>query len=798
MIPVSNKPQDRGAMFGGAGLGPVGALFCLLFCIAAALILDFGVLVPAFAVSTRAPIDFKARVPFNYSDPEEVSRKQEEISQRSPHVYAEDREWIENIMHDLERLATIVEKSNSNREARDQANNEKLSEHFTLLDEMFRHKSAGIGRMIDSIRETLRGMATRNAVLSPEDFSIETNRPAPLGPPGDPPRERHLVRVRIDGKDEARSVIEAHNYLSLGDAFKTLRNAGWTADSPGFELTRAVTRYLETKLKPALHLDKTRTKKLEAEQIKAIGETDVFVLPGENILEQNQLIRAPSLVKLRHELRAYKASQTLPERPLHLLALSALAAVVMIVFLIVAARVHPGLWERRRALLMLGIFSLGTLAACRALVLNGFSLACTPLILLGMTAALAFGQTVALLTLLGVTFLSAFTTISWEFVPLFGGTAFISAALFAGAVAAAIPTDRLNTRIDLLRYSVSGGLLQGALAAAMSLLGAAPVAFAVQWPPNGVPTITDALILFANGPVCGLVMLGALPLIESLFKILTNIRLYELADFNQAALRRIQMEAPGTFAHTLQVRFLAEPAADAIGANTRLVSAGVLYHDLGKTMKPEYYVENTFEAEERHRRLKPSVSALLIISHVKDGVDLAREYGLPQQIIDFIPEHHGTTLVSYFYHSAKKDAEKDADSQGIETAPVEVDEAFFRYPGPKPRSRETAIVMLADTVEAATRTLNNPSNSRLKEFVHDRIMDKLLDNQLDECTLTFAELALVEETFIRVLTTRFHSRIRYPGQEEEDEERRIETNRDEKRDDDKDEGTVGKRGENAA
>ncbi|MCY3019903.1 MAG: HDIG domain-containing protein, partial [Planctomycetota bacterium] len=266
-----------------------------------------------------------------------------------------------------------------------------------------------------------------------------------------------------------------------------------------------------------------------------------------------------------------------------------------------------------------------------------------------------------------------------------------------------------------------------------------------------------------NGPVCGLLVLGSLPLIESLFGILTNIRLFELADMNQPALRRIQLEAPGTFAHTLQVRFLAEPAAAAIGANTRLVSAGVLYHDMGKVLKPEYFIENQMDAPERHLRLRPSVSALLITAHVKDGIDLAHEYGLPQQIIGFIPEHHGTTLVSYFYHSAKRNAASEGNA-GAGGGAAAVQESFFRYPGPRPRSRETAIVMLADTVEAATRTLSNPNAARLRTFTHELIMEKVLDGQLDECDLTFAELALIEEAFLRVLVTRFHARIRYPGQ----------------------------------
>jgi len=191
----------------------------------------------------------------------------------------------------------------------------------------------------------------------------------------------------------------------------------------------------------------------------------------------------------------------------------------------------------------------------------------------------------------------------------------------------------------------------------------------------------------------------------------------------------------------------------------------VLYHDIGKVLKPEYFIENQMDAPERHGRLRPSVSALLITAHVKDGIDLAIEYGLPRQLIDFIPEHHGTTLVSYFYHSAKKNAESGA---GGPSGPQTVQESFFRYPGPKPRSRETAIVMLADTVEAATRALSSPNAARLASFTHELIMDKVLDGQLDECPLTFADLARIEEAFLRILITRFHARIRYPGQEDDD------------------------------
>lgn len=346
--------------------------------------------------------------------------------------------------------------------------------------------------------------------------------------------------------------------------------------------------------------------------------------------------------------------------------------------------------------------------------------------------------------------------------------------MMAGGIAAALPSHRLRARWDLLKYGLIGGFVQFVLTMMVCCLGidwaagvqvnSLPFNFTEIPIRPGFPTLTDAALALVNGPFCGLLMLGSLPLIESLFGILTNIRLLELAQTDHPALRLIQEKAPGTFTHTLAVRSLAEPAAEAIGANRLLVGTGVMYHDIGKVLKPEYFVENQMGAEELHRRLRPSVSALLITAHVKDGIELAREFGLPQQIIDFIPEHHGSTLVTYFYHSAKKQAEAQGEGDADDTV---VQESFFRYPGPKPQSRETAIVMIADTIEAATRTLDDPSPSRLAAFVHELTMAKMLDGQFDECDLTFADLRLIEEAFNRVLVTRFHSRVRYPGQADE-------------------------------
>ncbi len=777
VIPLGSMPRARGGFFGGEGLGPPGVLFCVLFCAAAAAIMDYGVIPPPYTAQMRSPIDFTARAAFTYLDQNESTARREDASERALHVYVEEEDWEDKILGDLEKLAVIVDDSEDENTAREKAAAINKT-YISLVSDMYRKKGPDLARVLSQLRTEVKRQFAEHAILSVEHYPMEVNKREP----------RRLIAISIRNGKPVQREIPAQNYRRLIDALEAMKSACNRDSTPSLKaLQWQLAAYLESKIHPNLSYDAAATEKNQTEEVTKIRETEVSVKEGDFILKKNVIVKASTLEKLRQEYRAVKARMQWPERLRRLAGLFALAAGVLAAFFIIAGRVEPEIWERRRALVMLGLFSLCGLAACRSLSLAGLSLVYAPFVFIGMAASLAFGQVVALLTLMGLSFLAAFSAVCWEAAPIDGGMAFFSLAMLLGGIAAALPAEKLRDRWDLLKYGVLGGLLQGTLIAGMSLLtssvssGGAEAADAVAaWPRAGLPVLLDAIVAYVNGPVCGLLALGSLPLIESLFGILTNIRLFELADMNQPALRLIQLEAPGTFAHTLQVRFLAEPASDAIGAHTRLVSAGVLYHDLGKTLRPEYFVENTPEAELRHKRLKPSASALLITAHVKDGIDLAHEYNLPQQIIDFIPEHHGTTLVSYFYHSAVRDAEKDAQAEGGNGG--EVQESFFRYPGPKPRTRETAIVMLADTIEAASRTLQNPSATRLRQFVHELLMAKMLDNQLDDCTLTFADLALIEDAFLRVLATRFHSRIRYPGQEGEEELDGLEPEKDKEKD----------------
>jgi hypothetical protein len=229
--------------------------------------------------------------------------------------------------------------------------------------------------------------------------------------------------------------------------------------------------------------------------------------------------------------------------------------------------------------------------------------------------------------------------------------------------------------------------------------------------------------------------------------------LLDYTDANQELLKRLAMEAPGTFSHSLLIGSIAEAAAEAIGRNGLLCRVGAYYHDIGKINKPSYFVENEVGPTSRHKELSPAMSQLIIVGHVKDGIELAKEYGLPAVLRQFIETHHGTTLVEYFYNAAKK---KQDEKSAVPS------ETEFRYAGPKPRTKEAAIVMLADTIEGAVRSLPEITPTKIEAVVHNMAMKRLQDGQFDECDLSLRELSQIETSMSKTLTAHYHGRIRYP------------------------------------
>jgi putative nucleotidyltransferase with HDIG domain len=319
------------------------------------------------------------------------------------------------------------------------------------------------------------------------------------------------------------------------------------------------------------------------------------------------------------------------------------------------------------------------------------------------------------------------------------------ASLAAGVLAAYTVRD-IKSRTQLFR------------SIAYSLLGYATAIAALALERGDSVSVTSLRLGFAaiNATVSPVLTFGMIFLIEKFFGVATDLKLLEFDNLNHPLLRALADKAPGTYQHTLTIARLAESAAVAIGANALLAKVGSYFHDIGKIAKSEYFVENQMEMGNKHDKISPEKSARMIRNHVLDGVELAREYKLPQRVIDFIPMHHGTTVIQYFLDKARS------------TNP-DVDENDFRYPGPLPQSRETAIVMLADAVEATTRSLPNPTPKAIEETIDRVIKKRFTEGQLNECELTLADLTQIKVAFTKNLIGMSHPRIQYPEEKPEEE-----------------------------
>jgi hypothetical protein len=316
-------------------------------------------------------------------------------------------------------------------------------------------------------------------------------------------------------------------------------------------------------------------------------------------------------------------------------------------------------------------------------------------------------------------------------------------AMMAGAISCCFSLREIRTRKKLIEVSLLATIIVFITVVALEVIQGHPY--------------KEYLIHAAGAAgstfVVGIFIQAFLPIIEQAFGIATSMTLMDYSDANQPLLRKLAMDAPGTFSHSLLIGSVAEAAAEAIGANGLLCRVGAYYHDIGKISKAGYFVENQMGSSSRHDQLSPAMSQLVIVGHVKDGIEIAREFGLPAVLRQFIETHHGTTLMEYFYHEARK---KQDDKQSL------VSESEFRYPGPKPKTKEAAIVMLSDAVESAARSLTDHTHAKVETLVHTIAMKRLQDGQFDECDLTLRELSQIEISLSKSLAAYHHGRIAYP------------------------------------
>lgn len=466
-----------------------------------------------------------------------------------------------------------------------------------------------------------------------------------------------------------------------------------------------------------------------AQRHQAVSQVpEVKILKGEQVVQQGQVV-TPADIQVLHQLGLL--DEGFNPGPIVGSLLFGAAAVGLLV---------GYLWFLRRSqvkslqvALMTGIVMVVGLAVADTMSgVPGLSYLVVPTSAIMLTALVDSGLG---LVMAGVMALSVAT--------LTGADLNIAMVSFFGGIAGVFGTTRLSQRYDILRAGVLVGLVN-----LLTLLGLDVMEGAGLFQ---LPVWQGLLWAMVDGIFASVLAMGSIPLLEGPFGVITAMKLIELSNPNQPLLRKLLVEAPGTYHHSIMVGNLAEAATEAVGGNSLLARVGAYYHDIGKSKRPYFFVDNQFGAENPHDKLAPTLSALIISAHVRDGIELAREYRVPEPIVNFIQQHHGTTLIRFFYAKAV-----EADTgEGVE-------ESDFRYDGPRPESKETAIVMLADASEATCRTLKTPTPAAIEQVVRRLIKERLQDGQLDESNLTLKELDVIARTFTRVLTGVFHTRIEYP------------------------------------
>lgn len=552
------------------------------------------------------------------------------------------------------------------------------------------------------------------------------------------PGNKNEILVYREGHPETQEPVRVSDVM-LGDGIGVRNDLAEKLGST--ELADRLFTWLYPKLAKiqTLSLDKARTVQSQQKAMEAVEPVYVHYEVGEILAKRGEPLGKTALELLWLEHQEFEASQGFGNRVFRtgvvLLTLAILFGLCAIYLSRHRSRLLANL-KRFGSLLFLTII---TLIVARWAARDTWCAEIVPLLLFGQIIAIVYDREPALL-LSGVMALLVAISLGLglgEFVILFGTTATVILQL-----------GHIRSRTKLTAVGFFGGLMAMVLTIIAAVFDHQPFSWnlLLDAAQNG------GLTVFA-----GLLMSAILPVIERMFGVLTDISLLELGDVAHPLLQELIRRAPSTYNHSITVGSIAEAAAEAIGGRGLLVRVGAYFHDIGKMLKPGYFIENQGDEANRHETLVPAMSTLVIIAHIKDGANLARQHHLPEPIIDFILQHHGTTLVGYFFERASQQKRDNPDGG-------EVSESTFRYPGPKPQTKEAAVLMLADAVESASRTLVGPTPARIESLVREIAERRLEDGQFDESGLTLRELRTIEDSMIKTVTAIYHGRVRYPDQ----------------------------------
>ena len=663
-----------------------------------------------------AKADIPARVNFKVVDAEATRASREEAAAAAANAYRIDRSSFDRALAEFREALAVIRAVDDF-----QAIEQSRSQALGITDEFFtavKPASAAPGEGIEtSVAQALSAILERGS-LAPSDAKVELAR------------KSNSLLILYGNTVATRRLAELIPPEKIPE---TLRS-GIREHFGNSKQTDALVAFLLPRLKPFLFRDEEETRKSHRAAEAAVAEIEYAFYRGDPLVRRDSVIDRAEMRALQKEHETYLGAVSPLDRALRLAGLVITVVLLVWLFGVYTARHEPRVLARRIRMVVLMLLAVLVAAAARFFVRSSFSWYLIPLPLVAMAVAIAYDEMFALGYALALSLIVGIAT---------GSNFALSVSLFLGAAVGVVALGRVASRPRPLvaGLAAGGGMFVAALGTGL------------LFHTDYRLTLTDSMYGFLNGGICGVLLTVLLPFIERGFNVVTDLSLLELADLNKPLFRRLALEAPGTYNHSLFVGNLADAAAELVGASRLFARVGGYYHDIGKLAKPHYFVENHGPSASRHYNLSPTMSALVIISHVKDGAELARESNLPSALVDLIREHHGTTLVEYFYREAIDKAD-DAEN---------VSDQSFRYPGPRPRTKEAAIVMLADSVESASRTITEPTPSRIEGLVGEIVRKKLADGQFDECGITMADLRKIEISLTKSLAGIFHSRIKYPG-----------------------------------
>jgi putative nucleotidyltransferase with HDIG domain len=561
----------------------------------------------------------------------------------------------------------------------------------------------------------------------------------------DPDSDKGLVMRNIQTLEERRR-LPPFTFLDFKEGRNKLQaQSDLLSSTLGRDVSPVILKIAEHFLKPNLTFNEEETEGRKAKARDRVKPTYFQVKKGEVILRAGERVHEEQLFKIRALQKTQERANIFP----------ILIGFFLLNFLVIASLYQFSTKNIRKIILsqkdlffisssLVGIVVLMKVFQLITDVLGGevFSIPSSsysylfPIATGAMLIRIVINSEVSI----GFAILSSFFSAI-----LMGNQLFLFIFTFIGSLIGAHKVARCEQRSILIKAGLTVGGANILMIFCYYLISENPLKIVL---------LSDLVLGFFGGVLASVFVLGIIPIIESLFGYTTDIKLLELANMDHPILKDLILQAPGTYHHSIIVGSLVEAGAKSIAVNPLLARVSAYYHDIGKLKKPLYFIENAGGMDNKHDHLTPSMSSLILISHVKDGVELARENHLGQRIAHIIQQHHGTSLISYFYQKAKERENAETES---------IDETDFRYPGPKPQTKEAGIVMLADAVEAASRTLSDPTPSRIKGLVSRITNSIFLDGQLEECELTLKDLQKIEESFSRILTAIFHQRINYPA-----------------------------------